>query len=114
MKKKTPAYEQIRLIMQDMRLTAQDVAAFDEDIATNMVSQISSVESWLDEIQGSYRKAAKKSAGPMKKSQKRVSAARKNLKKAAKALTALTAEERTNRARKAAAARWGKKGQAKA
>ena len=108
MKKKTPAYEQIRLIMQDMRFTAQDVAAFDEDIATNLLSQISGVESWLDEIEGSYKKAAKKSAGPMKKSQKRVAAARKNLKKAAKALSALTAEERKNRAKKAAAARWKK------
>lgn len=104
MKQKTPAYVQIRLIMQDMRMTAQDIAAYDEDIATNLASQISAVESWLDEIEKGYKVGAKKSSGAKVKSAARVAAAKENLKKAN---ASLTAEKRQERAQKAARARWG-------
>jgi hypothetical protein len=103
MKKKTPAYEQLRLIMQDLRFTAQDIAEFDEDIATNMSAQITAAESWIDEIEKGYKDGAKKSSGPRVKSEKRKAAARANLKKASKALSK---DERRERAKKAAAARW--------
>ena len=106
MKKKTPAYQQIKLLCLDLRMTAQDVAALDEDIATDMVTKISGIESWIDEIQDTYRTAAKKSGGPRVKSAKRSATGRANIQKAN---AALDPEARKERARKAAAARWTKK-----
>ena len=103
MKKKTPAYEQLRLIMQDLRMTAQDIAEFDDDIATNMATQITAAESWIDEIEKGYKDGARKSSGPRVKSAKRKAAAIANLKKASKTLTK---DQRRERAKKAALARW--------
>ena len=105
MKKKTPAYEQIRLCLDQIRMSAQDVAALDEDIATDIVSHTRAAEEWVNELENAYRKAAKKSSGPKVKSKKRAEQARRNMEK----LNAgMTAEERANRARNAVKARWKK------
>jgi len=105
MNKKTPAYEQIRLCLNEIRMSAQDVAALDDDIATDIISHIHAAEEWINELENAYKKAAKKSSGPKVKSEKRAAQARRNMEK----LNAkMTAEDRANRARNAVNARWKK------
>lgn len=103
MRKREPTYEKIRCILRCMH-THLDCATTREDLEI-VYEYIREIETLLDKIQANYQNAAKKSKGPRVITKKKVTAARANLRKAA---SALTPEQRSERARKAVCARWEK------